>query len=277
MKITINSKEYKIGKELGKGGNGQVFQAFNEEENKYYAIKKILIKDLNEEDKITIKTEIKILSNFADTNNHIVKYYGSSLDNEALYILMEFCEGINLKKYIAESKTLIDENIVYNIVLEICLGIKEMHNNKILHRNLKPENIFIDKNNNIKIGNLGISRQLINTKKYASKNKGAINYMAPEVIKGEKYNTKVDIWDFGCIIYELLTREICFEGKELSCIPKILSGKNGKIDVNKYKPQWQKLIDILLQLDFNERPDIEWVYNFIIKKLKEINDSKKNN
>ena len=99
--------------------------------------------------------------------------------------------------------------------------------------------------------------------------------MAPEVINGEKDNIKEDRWSFG--IYELLTREICFEGKELSCIPKILSGKHGKIDENKYKPQWQELIDLLLKLDFNERPDIEWVYNFIIKKLQERNDSKKNN
>ena len=109
MIISINSKKYKIEKELVKGGNGQVFQALNEEENKYYAIKKILIKDLSEEDKITIKTEIKLLSNIADTNNHIVKYYGSSQDNEAFYILMEFCEGLDLKQSIADSKTLIDE------------------------------------------------------------------------------------------------------------------------------------------------------------------------
>ena len=81
--------------------------------------------------------------------------------------------------------------------------------------------------------------------------------MAPEVINGEKYNTKVDIWGFGCIIYELLTRKICFEGKGLSCVPKILSGKHGKIDINKYKQKWQELIDLLLKIDFNERPDIE--------------------
>ena len=66
MKISINSKEYKIGKELGKGGNGQVFQVFNEEEKKDYAMKKILIKDLNEDEINTIKNEAKILSNIGD-------------------------------------------------------------------------------------------------------------------------------------------------------------------------------------------------------------------
>ena len=91
--------------------------------------------------------------------------------------------------------------------------------------------------------------------------------MAPEVINGEKYNTKVDIWGLGCIIYELLTMKITFEGKNLSSIPKITSGKHGTIDTNKYNSKWQELIDLLLKLDYNDMPDIEWIYNFIIKEL----------
>ena len=106
---------------------------------------------------------------------------------------MEFCESLDLKKFIAENKTLIDENIVYNIVLEICLGIKEIHKRNIIHRDLKPENIFIDKNHHIKIGDFGISRQLSNTTKYTYSSIGTTNYMAPEVINGDKYNTKVDM------------------------------------------------------------------------------------
>ncbi len=193
MKISINSKEFQILEKLGKGGNGQVFRAYNKEENKDYAIKTILIEDLNEEDKNFIENEAKILSNFTDSDNHIVKYYGANKDNESFYILMEFCESLDLKKFISESKSLIDENIVYQIVNEICLGIRELHKRNIIHRDLKPENIFIDKNNNIKIGDFGISRQLSNTKKYSKSSIGTLNYMAPEVIKGEDYNTKVDI------------------------------------------------------------------------------------
>jgi len=113
MKISINSKEFQILEKLGKGGNGQVFRAYNKEENKDNAIKTILIEDLNEEDKNFIENEAKILSNFTDSDNHIVKYYGANKDNESFYILMEFCESLDLKKFISESKSLIDENIVY--------------------------------------------------------------------------------------------------------------------------------------------------------------------
>ena len=103
MIISINLKKYKIKKELGKGGNGQVFHVFNDEENKDYTIKKILIKGSNE-DKIIIENDAKILSKIGDSNNHIVKYYGGFQDNEAFYILMEYCEGLDLKKFIEENK-----------------------------------------------------------------------------------------------------------------------------------------------------------------------------
>lgn len=263
--ISINSKEYIIGEELGKGGNGQVFLALDEKENKY-AIKKISIKGLNEDQINSIENEAKILSNIGDTNNHIVKFYGSCINNDDFYILMEFCEGLDLNKFIKEKNTLIDETLVYNIVLEICLGIKELHKRNIIHRDLKPENIFIDKNHHIKIGDFGISRQLTSTK-YTYSVIGTNFYMAPEIINAVQYNTKVDIWSFGCIIYELLTLKVCFEGKGLSFVNKITSGKHGKIDTNKYKPKWQELIDSLLKLNYKERPDIESIYNFILKEL----------
>ena len=89
----------------------------------------------------------------------------------------------------------IDENLIYSIITDICLGLKDIHNKDIIHRDLKPENIFIDGNNNIKIGDFGISKQLTNVSKYAyTKGIGTINYMAPEILNGKKYNNKIDIW-----------------------------------------------------------------------------------
>jgi serine/threonine protein kinase len=89
--------------------------------------------------------------------------------------------------------------------------------------------------------------------------------MAPEVIKGDKYNNKVDIWALGCIIYELLTLNICFESKGLyGIIDKIVNKPHGKIDTKKYSDKWQNIIDLLLKKDYKERPDINEVYNLII-------------
>ena len=83
---------------------------------------------------------------------------------------MEYCEGSDLKKFINEYKDkneLIDENIIYQIVLDICLGIKVIHQQNLIHRDLKPENLFITKDNKVKIGDFGISKQLDFNNKYA--------------------------------------------------------------------------------------------------------------
>ena len=148
---------------------------------------------------------------------------------------MEYAGDSNLKNFIRSYKDkceLIDEKIIENIIIQICLGLKEIHNQKIIHRDLKPENIFINKNNEIKIVNFGISKKMV-YKKYESTNIGTQNYMAPEIINNEKYNNKVDIYSLGCIIYELFTLNQYF-------IDKIIDGKEGKIDLDIYSEKLVK-------------------------------------
>ena len=153
--ININNKEYKIIKELGKDGFGNIYQVLRN--NKYYAIKVIPIKNESKDKIKSCEKEAEILSKFNCDN--IVKYYDSSKDDNNIYILMEYCNGDNLRSFINKNindNTLIEENIIINIVKQLCIGIKEIHNKKIIHRDLKPENIFINDNMNIKIGDFVI-------------------------------------------------------------------------------------------------------------------------
>ena len=269
MSIKINTEEYEIIKQLGKGGFGEVYLVSNKKDNKKYAVKKIVINNLAEDKIKGIENEAIILSSIS--SEHIVKYYDSFMDSHCFYILMEYCEN-DLKKFINEHKgknEFLDENIIYNIVLEICLGIKEIHKHNLIHRDLKPENIFINKDNKIKIGDFGISKQLNINQKYAFSAIGTNYYMAPEIIKGEKYNNKIDIWALGCIIYELFTFNICFESESLlGLVNAILEKNHGKIDLKKYNLKWQNLIDLLLKKDYKERPNIDEVYNYVNNILK---------
>ena len=266
MSVLINGIKYQLIKELGKGGNGKVYIAISENENEIYAIKTISIDELSDEEIELIENEAKILSSIDD--EHIVKYYGSTKDSNTFYILMEFCGGSDLKKFINEFKKnneFIEEYIIYRIVLDLCLGIKKIHDNNLIHRDLKPENLFITEDYKIKIGYFGISKQMDSNNQYANTYVGTNNYMAPEVIKGEKYNNKVDIWALGCIIYELLTLNVCFESKCLfGFVDKILNKSHGKIDINKYNSKWQNIIDLLLKKDYKERPNIGDVFQSII-------------
>ena len=104
---------------------------------------------------------------------------------------------------------LIDEKIIKDIIIQICHGLKDIHNAKIIDRDLSPYNIFINENNKIKIkiGDFCVAAIINDSDSNDSNNEqiGKMYYMAPEVIKGKPYNTKIDIYALGCVIYELFT------------------------------------------------------------------------
>ena len=257
--VIINSKEYKIKEELGKGSFGKVYLL--QKDNKDYAYKKISISDSTKEEIEECYKEAKILSEF--NNEYIVKFYFSCIDNNYFNILMEYAGKSNLKQFIKKYKDkniLIEENIIEDIIIQICLGLIEIHKNKIIHRDLTPDNIFINKDNKIKIGDFGVSKRL-NTKGYAKTDTGKFHYNSPEREKGEKYDYKADIYSLGCIMYELFTTNEYFLDK--------FEGKNCKINNDIYNnKKWQEIIDLTLKIDYHERPSIEELYNEYIKKNK---------
>ena len=256
--IVIEGIKYKIIKVLGKGGFGIVYQVLSVLDNKFYAIKEIPIKNETENIIKEFQNEAVILSKF--NSNNIVKYYGSSKDNNNIYILMECCNGKTLKNFIdkhIDNGLLIEENTISNIIKKICIGIKEIHDKRIVHRDLKPEHIFMNDNMDIKIRGFSISKQLNSNQTHRkSINKaGTEYYIAPEILDDGIYNEKSDMWSLGCIIYELFTLNIYY--KDAIC------REIKKIDSDIYNNKWQKLIDSLLQRDYKKRFDINQVIKFL--------------
>ena len=246
-------KGYKIIKRIGKGGFGAVYLV--EKKKKYYALKKIT--DLTKEEILKYQTLLNSL--YKIKSEYIIKYYKSYIENDCIYIIMEYGGDTNLKQYIEEqnkSNCLIDEKIISDIIIQICIGIKEIHKNKLIHRDLTPENIFMDKNNKIKIGDFGVSIILTTVKNYAKTRIGKEHYLAPEIFGKKEYNNKVDIYALGCIIYELFTLNEYY-------IDTIIEEKDGKIDKVIYNPKWQNLIDLALTKDYHKRANIEEIINYI--------------
>ena len=254
----IYKGEYKIIKKLGEGSYSRVFQV--EKENKYFAIKEIEIKGEIKDKIKNIQEEAEILSKF-DCKN-IVKYYDSFQIKNKFYILMEYCDGIDLRyfinKYINKSE-LIEENILYNIIKQLCIGIKEIHEKNIIHRDLKPENIFINKKIEIKIGDFGISKQFNSNKKSAitTKKEGTLDYIAPEIKTKGIYNKKSDMYSLGCIIYELFNLRNYFNDK--------FNEEIKEIDSDIYNYKWQEIINSLLQIDYNKRMNMDQLNEYIHK------------
>ena len=262
MSIIIRNTKYEEIKQLGKGGYGRVIQVLNKSDNKYYAIKEIEIigdmKDVIE----YFEAEADFLSKF-DCKN-IVKYYDSYKDNNKFYIVMEYCEGQTLRALIDKNKKkkeLIEEDILYNIIKQICLGIKEIHDKNIIHRDIKPENIFMNDNKDIKIGDFGISKYFGPNKDYlvTLKKAGSTFYTAPEIITNGIYNEKADMFSLGCVIYELFHLRVYYNDKLFKTIKTI--------DKEIYNYKWQEIINSLLQPNYNQRMSIDKVYNIILNEI----------
>ena len=188
--------------------------------------------------------------------DNIIKYYDTFMENNTFNILMEYGGDNNLKQFIQNYKKkgdFIEEDIIKDIIIQICEALKIIHENEIIHRDLTPDNIFIDKNNKIKIGDFGIAKILTTSNNYTISRIGKEHYFAPEIIKGEKYNNKIDIYSLGCIIYELFTLNEYYNDNNSD--DTFIGIKELKINNKKYNPKWQELVDLLLKL--GDKIDVE--------------------
>ena len=243
----------------------------NKKNDENYVIKKIKIV---EKDRENIENEGIILSKF--NSKYIVKYIESFYEGNYFYIVMEYGGKKDLSQFIEEyreKKESIDKNILYQIINDICSGIKEIHDKNIIHRDLKPNNIFINEDYNIKIGDFGVSKYLGNNKNTKTADIGTLKYMAPELLNpeliknDEGYDNKIDIWALGCIIYELFALKPCFDNKYFyALMNSILNDTPEKINDS----DWQDLIDKLLNKDYEKRPDINTVCR-LVNQIKEKN------
>lgn len=117
------------------------------------------------------------------------------------------------------------EDEILDMFVQICLALKHVHDRKILHRDLKTQNIFLTKKDMIKLGDFGIARVLHNTNELAKTAIGTPYYLSPEICENRPYNNKSDIWSLGCILYEMATLRHAFEAGDMKgLVLKILRG-----------------------------------------------------
>ena len=269
MEVFKSKPNFKIIEVVGGGSFGLVYKVKDSNDNKFYAIKRVKLTDENKDNVKKVECEAKILKEIKSYN--VVKYIDYFYEEDGSFnIVMEFCEYSDLRSYIKKFKNenkKIAESVIRLIITELSNGLKDIHSNNVIHRDLKPENIFISSDHLIKIGDFGISKILDGTD-YAKTFAGTYSYMAPELINGEKYSKKVDIWSLGCIIYELCTLNRCFYSNNMLELPKIInSGIHGKIDLNYYNDYLQDIIDLCLKKNDKERPNIEHINELISEEL----------
>lgn len=202
---------YQIIEELGKGGMGRVYKVLDKEVNAKVALK--LIKPEVSAHKNTIdrfRNELKIARDISHKN--ICRMYDLGKDAGNYFITMEYVSGEDLKSFIRRSRQLVVGTAIF-IARQVCEGLAEAHRLGVIHRDLKPGNIMIDKEGNAKIMDFGIARS-ISVKGITGTGVmiGTPEYMSPEQVEGKEVDQRSDIYSLGIILYEMLTGQVPFEG-----------------------------------------------------------------
>ena len=162
------------------------------------------------------------------------------------------------------------ENQILDWFTQICLALKHVHDRKIIHRDLKSSNIFLTKENTIKLGDFGIATVLTNTLQKASTIVGSPYYLSPEIIDNKPYNMKTDIWSLGVILYELCSLTQPFNANNLNYLAlKIVRGEYTPLGNNVSK-DLKFLVGLLLLTDPNKRPNINEILSKIYVIFNEI-------
>ncbi|XP_062981922.1 serine/threonine-protein kinase Nek3 isoform X2 [Elgaria multicarinata webbii] len=186
---------------------------------------------------------------------NIVTYAESFEAAGHLYIVMEYCDDGDLMQKIKLQKgKLLPEDTILNWFAQICLGVKYIHDKRVLHRDIKSKNIFLTQNGKVKLGDFGSALLLTSPMAYACSYVGTPYYVPPEIWENTPYNNKSDIWSLGCILYELCTLKHPFQANSWKhLILKICKGYYNPLPSH-YTYEFHYLIKQMFKKNPKNRP-----------------------
>jgi serine/threonine protein kinase len=195
--IPTMPKDFQVSKKelLGKGTFGCVYRALDRDTNRIFAVKEIPTPAIT-------RSEIDLLGSLSHKN--IIKLYGVRQSEGLMEIFMEYVSGGNISSVIKQFGVLTETQArIYTI--QILDGLIYLHDKKVIHRDLKGDNILVEVDGTVKLADFGTAREVQGTQGVAKTVTGTTSFMAPEIIKGSGYNTAVDIWSLGCCVLEMLS------------------------------------------------------------------------
>lgn len=252
--------KYDVLKILGEGSFGKCYLMRDRQKRIQVCVKVIKIRNMPQKERVATQMEVDLLRRLCHPN--IVRYYDSfmSRNNESLCISMEYCDGGDLASQIKNARRqLFSEEKILHWFVQMALGLHYMHTNKVLHRDLKTQNVFLLGNGRLVLGDLGISKVLDGTMDFAQTVIGTPYYMSPEIFKNKPYSYKSDVWALGCVLYELTTLNHAFDANSLNGLAqKIMKGKFAPIN-SKYSRHLRALINDMLMTNATQRPDLDQI------------------
>ena len=203
-------KRYEILERIGSGGMADVYKGKDHKLNRFVAVK--VLKSDYRSDEVFIQkflSEAQAAAGLMHPN--VVNVYDVGQDRGLYYMVMELVEGISLKDYI-EKKGQLSAKETISISIQMVTGIQAAHNQHIIHRDIKPQNIIISKDGKVKVTDFGIARATTSTNTISTNVMGSVHYTSPEQARGGIVDEKCDIYSAGITMYEMITGHVPFDG-----------------------------------------------------------------
>lgn len=200
---------YVVLEKIGTGGMSDVYRAKDQKLNRFVAVK-VLKQEFSENRNFVSKFRVEAQAAAGLMHPNIVNVYDVGEEDGIHYIVMELVEGITLKKYI-EKKVRLTTKEAISIAIQVAMGIEAAHNNHIIHRDIKPQNIIISKEGKVKVTDFGIAKAA-SSNTITSNVMGSVHYTSPEQARGGFSDEKSDIYSMGITMFEMLTGRVPFNG-----------------------------------------------------------------
>lgn len=262
---------------IGSGGFGQVFKARHRIDGKTYAIKRVKYNNEKAEREVQTLAEL----NHVNIVQYRICWEGEDYDPErrcrhttrCLFIQMEFCDKGTLEQWMEKrSQSKVDKALTLELYEQIVTGVDYIHSKGLIHRDLKPGNIFLVDEKHIKIGDFGLATALDNDGKPRTMSTGTRQYMSPEQLSSEQYGKEVDIFALGLILAELL--HICSTYAEKAKLFENV--KNGIFSDDIFDNKEKSLLKKLLSKKPRDRPETSEILKTLAE-WKDISEKKKRN
>ena len=250
---TLLDSRYMVTGVIGKGGSASVYKANDILLDRTVALK--ILEDDKSELRLntrSFETEVKAIARLSHPN--IVNVYDISMDGSVKYIVMECVEGITLSTYLKHKKVLHYSEVV-SCARQVLRALKEAHEKGIVHRDIKPQNIMIMKNGQIKVADFGIAR-LPDKDSFAMQDRsiGTVHYISPEQARGNSVDPRSDLYSLAIVMYEMATGVRPFEAGVASevIIMQVTNTPLRPIDIN---PAVPRELDNIIMRALSKRPE----------------------
>ena len=200
---------YEIIEKIGTGGMADVYKGKDRKLNRYVAIK-VLKNEFRGDTTFVAKFKAEAQAAAGLAHPNIVNVYDVGDEDGVYYIVMELVDGITLKEYI-ERKGRLSSKEAISIAIQVSMGLEAAHNNHIIHRDIKPQNIIISTDGKVKVTDFGIAKAA-SSQTISSSAMGSVHYTSPEQARGGYSDEKSDIYSLGVTMYEMVTGRVPFDG-----------------------------------------------------------------